>query len=76
MRKEKKTSKYYWEVSLWDSWPEMLFAIELRPKKAVYGFTFTIGLTVLYRVLFFFEYTRFKNEINVTCAGSNNDSYV
>jgi hypothetical protein len=52
----------YLEVSWWDSWKEMLFALELRTQKTQVGRVWTFGLTVLYRVLFFIEYTRFNEK--------------
>lgn len=62
MRYEKKKDNSYLEISCWDSWYEMLFGLELRRSKSVEKhITYTFGLTVLYRVLFFIEYTTWKS---------------
>lgn len=62
MRYEKKKTNSYLEISWWDSWYEMLFGLELRRQKSSEKhITYTFGITVLYKVLFFIEYTKWSN---------------
>jgi hypothetical protein len=55
----------YTEISLWDSWKEMLFGLELRTQVTPYGRVWTFGLTIMYRVIFFIEYTKFNEKSRI-----------
>lgn len=60
MFKEKRLHNSYISIGLWNIWSEMLFAIEFRPLWSKSDFTFSFGLTILYRELFYFQYVLFK----------------
>jgi hypothetical protein len=59
--KEDSHTEIYW----WGSWKEMLFGLELRTQAAPYGRIWTFGLTILYRVIFFIEYTKFNEKSQI-----------
>lgn len=62
MLKEVRKDNKYFAIGIWNTWSEMLFAIEFRPLWEKYSFTFSFGLTILYRELFYIQYTKFKQK--------------
>jgi hypothetical protein len=62
MRIEKRKPRSYFELSIWDSWPEMFFGLEFSPTRHSEGWSIIFGLTIFYKVIIFMEYTRFNKE--------------
>lgn len=61
MFREIRRKSSYTEWAIWSSWEEMLLGIELRPHINKDFWSLTFGITILYRGLFFIEYTRWRD---------------